>query len=43
MSKKQETIRNVAGFVRAYLNGKNGQAALRANKPLAVAFERAVR
>jgi hypothetical protein len=42
MSKKEQTIRNVRAFVGAYLKGKNGQAVLKANKPLAHAFKRAV-
>lgn len=43
MSKKEQAIRNVRAFVRAYLNGKNGQAALKANKPIALAFQEAVK
>lgn len=42
MSKKEQPIRNLRAFVRAYLNGKNGQTALKANKPIALAFQRAV-
>lgn len=42
MSKKEQTIRNVRAFVTAYLKGKNGQAALKANKPFAKAFSKAV-
>ena len=42
MSKKEQAIRNVRAFIRAYLKGKNGIQALKANKPIALAFERAV-
>lgn len=41
-SKKEQPIRNSRAFVRSYLNGKNGQQALKADKPLALAFQRAV-
>lgn len=40
--KKTTAIRNVRAFVRSYLKGKNGARHLKARRPLAAEFERAV-
>jgi hypothetical protein len=41
-NKKQEKLRNVPAFIRAYLKGKNGQEMLARAKPFALAFAKAV-
>jgi hypothetical protein len=41
-NKKQEVLRNIPAFIRAYLKGKNGQELLARNKPFAVAFAKAI-
>ena len=40
--KKTEALRNVRAFVASYLKGKNGQEALKRNKPFAIAFAKAL-